>query len=134
MKLVYFGKKRPKVFKTVSPEQLESAKEEGRQKTDGITYVALSGKSLKYAFEPFKTIEVVEEVATIILSCAGDMFKCVDEGDNVKKPKPIIKTDGYVGDMHAERIKDLPKKVARENKAEEGKSVEQVIDEAKSKK
>lgn len=131
IKIVYFGKKRPKVFKTVSPEMFEYARAEGRSKGDGITYIPLAGKSLRYSFEPFKSIEVDDSVGKVLLDGAGDMFKRVD--DTSPKRKPIIKTDGYVGDVHAENIKDLPKKVSKENKAEEGKSAEQIVGEYKDK-
>lgn len=130
MKLVYFGKKRPKVIATISPELYPDVK----LNKEGITYISLTGKNLRYSFEPFKSIEVDEEVGLILLDKAGDIFKQVDVEDIKSDPKPIIKTDGYVGDMAADQIPDLKKQVERDLKEEEGKSVEQVIDEFHNKK
>ena len=132
IKVVYFGMKRPKVFQTVSPQMFEHAKTMGRKKGDGITYISLANKDLKYSFEPFKAMDIDDAVAKMILDCAGDLFKRVDEGENSPDPIPVIKTDGYVGDTHAERIKDLKKVIAKDKKDEEGKSIERVIDEARS--
>jgi len=130
MKLVYFGKKRPKVIKTISPELYQ----EYRINKEGITYLSLTGKDLRYAFEPFKQIEVDEEVGLILLDKAGDIFKRVDVDEKKPDPKPVVKTDGYVGDMAADQIPDLKKQVQRDLKEEEGKSAEQVIGEVYSKK
>ncbi len=134
MKLVYFGRKRPKIVKTVSPERFEMARDEDRQKSTGITYIALAGKALTYRFDPFREIEVNDNAASILLDKANDLFKCVDKDANVSKSKAEVKTNGYVGATHAERISDLDKKVKQEAKAEEGKSVEQIIGESRSKK
>ena len=130
MKLVYFGKKRPKVIQTISPELYADVK----LNKEGITYIALTGKNLKYSFEPFKSIEVDEEVGLILLDKAGDIFKRVDVEPGKPDPKPVVKTDGYVGDMPADQIPDLEKQVKRDLKAEEGRSIEQVIEESHSKK
>lgn len=130
MKLVYFGKKRPKEICTISPERYPEVK----INTEGITYLPLTGKGRKYSFQPFKELEVDDEVGEILLEKAGDIFKQVDSGDRGPKPKPIVKTDGYVGDTPADMIPDLKKRVKSDLKAEEGKSIEQVIDESRGKK
>jgi len=134
MKLVYFGKKRSKVIKTVSPEMFDVAREEDRKKGSGITYIPLPGPQLAYSFEPFKTLEVDDEVGGILMDKANDLFKRVDKEPGKPDPKPVPKTDGYVGDTHAERIPDLKKKVEAENRAERGKSVEEVIQDHQDKK
>uniref|UniRef100_A0A6H1ZA96 Uncharacterized protein n=1 Tax=viral metagenome TaxID=1070528 RepID=A0A6H1ZA96_9ZZZZ len=133
MKLVYFGRKRPKVIKTVAPELLEVVKEEDKRKAGGVTFIA-SAKNSTYKFVPFQTIEVEDEVAKVLLDKAGDIFKCVDSGDSAPDPNPVVKTDGYVGDIPAEKIKDLKKVQDRQTRVEEGKSIEEIIDTEKSKK
>ncbi len=130
MKLVYFGKKRPKVIATISPELYPDVK----LNNEGITYISLTGKNLKYSFEPFKAIEVDEEVGLILLDKAGDIFKRINIEGRKPDPKPIVKTDGYVGDMAADQITDLKRQVKSDLKEEEGKSIEEVIEETHHKK
>lgn len=135
--LVYFGRKRPKMIQTVPPDLLEIAKEEDRVKHGlgkggGVNFVPLEGKVLKYNFQPFKALDVHPAVAKILLNCAGDIFQRVDE-ERKGKPEPRISTSGYVGAQHAERIKNLTKRVAAEIKSEEGKSIEEVISDSSKK-
>jgi len=142
MKLVYFGKKYPKVIKTVPPEKLARAKEEDRRKAikgkkitgGGVSFIPLNGEEMVYSFEPFKQIEVKKEVGDFLLEHAGDLFKCIDTGDSAPDPEPKVKTDGYVGSVPAERIKDLDKLQKKQVKLEEGKSIEEVIETERDKK
>lgn len=129
-KLVYFGKRRPKKVKTVSRIDYDNALKE----FPNHTIVVLEGKNLEYSFEPFRAIEVDEALAKILLNNAGDIFKRIDNEPGKPDPKPIIKTDGYVGETPADKIPDLKKKIEQENKAEEGKSVEELIAEHSGKK
>ncbi len=124
MKLVYFGKKRPKVIQTVSPEFLSMAKEDDKACSGGVSFIPLAGKDLKYSFIPFKEIEVDDLVGKILLDKAGDIFKQVDQGENVEKGPPDISTDGYVGDAHAASLPDMKKTQAREAKQEEDVGME----------
>lgn len=132
VKMVYFGLKRPKVLKVVSSQFYSSLVEEGKRKGDGITYLMIDGKNLTYKFEPFQQIDVDNEVAKILLDKANDLFKRVDVEEGKPNPKPIVKADGYVGDATAESIKDLKKRVENDNKDEEGKNIEQIIEEESS--
>ncbi len=111
IKLTYFGKKRPKkVDIEVGADIVEH-----------------------YVFEPFATTEVSEKAGRILLRNAPDIFKRIDKDERKPITKPIAKTDGYVGDVHASAIPDLNKKIEEDAKEEEGKDVEQIIEEVKDK-
>lgn len=132
MKVVYFGKKYPKVIKTVLRENLQTAKEEDRRKMTGISFI-VSSTAKTYKFTPFKALEVEDEVAKILIKNTSGLFHCVDEGERHPEHKPKASTDGYVGDIHAEKIKNLNRKIEKEIKAEKGKSIEEIIEDRKKK-
>lgn len=138
IQLVYFGKKYPKIIEVVPPENYAQAKEEDRRASEiatktgkihqGVSFISLSGPAKVYKFSPFKEIAVEERAAKILLGNAGDIFRKVTESRD-PKIDPNIATEGHVGAVHAERIKDLEKTTKAEMKSEKGKSVEQLIGE-----
>jgi len=143
VKIVYFGKKYPKIIQTIAPERLAIEKEKDRRLSaiatkagkihSGISFIPLTGKATTYKFSPFEAKEVPDEIAEVLLNKAGDIFKRVDTEELKPDPTPEIKTDGYVGDTPAERIPDLQKTVAKEVESEKGKSLEEIISGRKDK-
>ena len=107
MELVYFGKKRPKI----------------------VVLEVKPGVKKEYKFEPFKAIKVDDDFGELLLKNAGDIFKRVDKEERKPDPKPQPKTEGYVGEAHAADLPDLKKQIEQDKKAEEGKTVEEVIEE-----
>jgi len=112
VKLVYFGKKNPKKVEIEHKE-----------------------KTLTETFIPFQAKDVDKKLADILLKNAGDIFKRVDKDER----KPIIKhqpkTEGYVGEVPADKLtngevpadkltKPIAEKVKEDEKEEEGKDLE----------
>lgn len=110
MHIAYFGKKRPKVVMI--------DKGQGEQ-------------PVKLTFDPFKAIDVPDDIGAQLLENAPDIFKRTDS----RKPLDPVKasTNGYVGDVHASEIPDLQKQRESDVKAEEGKEIDQIIEEAAKK-
>lgn len=110
MQIVYFGKKRPKVV-TIDQGPGEHPR--------------------KFMFDPFKATDVPDDIGAQLLENAPDIFKRADS----RKPLEPVKasTNGYVGDVHASEVPDLQKQTASDAKAEEGKDIDQVIEEAAKK-
>ena len=109
MKIVYMGKKRPK---KVFIGEREDAKE--------------------YLFDPFKEVEVPDEVGQLLINNAGDMFK---RTDSRKEPNPIKASgDGYVGDVHVAELPDIEKQKKIDAKHEAGKEIEEIIESDKKEK
>ena len=150
MRIVYFGRKSPKVIQTVQPEMFERERDMDKRKVrtgfnagigGGVSFIKSSGKNRKYSFIPFKDIEVDEEVATILLRSSNSLFKRIDKDGRKPVPDtPEVSGDGHVGDVHAENLKDskgnklLPSEVAKKiMKAEEGKTVDEIIASSKKK-
>lgn len=111
IELVYFGKKNPK--KVAIEHQ---------------------GKTLTETFIPFQAKETDETLAKILLKNAGDIFQRLDkdQGKPVKKHQP--KTDGYVGDVPADKLKKpVKEQIIEDAKEEEGKDIEQLEKETRDK-
>lgn len=110
MQIAYFGKKRPKVVMI--------DKGPGEQ-------------PVKLTFDPFKAIDVPDEIGAQLLENAPDIFKRTDS----RRPLAPVKasTNGYVGDVHASEIPDLQRQRESDVKAEEGKEIDQIIEEAAKK-
>lgn len=113
MKIAYFGKKRPKVV------EIDTG-------ADPVTGEPLK---TKVTFEPFKETEVPDEIGRRLLENAPDIFKRTDGDERKPLARHKPSTDGYVGDAHASQIPDLDKTRAADKRAEEGKDIDQVIEE-----
>lgn len=132
MQLVYFGQKRPKTIRVVSQESYLT--EKGRamkensnpDKPKHVSLLVLDVKSTKdYTFEPFVAKEVDDAVAKKLLDNCGDIFFKVNEAERKKEEKPDHKpkTDGIVGELAADQIKDREKYLEREKKRDLGVSI-----------
>ncbi len=115
MEIVYFGKKQPYTF-TIS--------------------AVIDGKKTPkcFRFMPFKAQEVPDPYGKIIMANGGPagIFKRLDEDPRKPIPEPKATGDGYVGDLPASKVsKEIREKEA---KKEEGKTIEEVIEETKEKK
>jgi hypothetical protein len=150
MKLVYMGKKRPKVFWAVPVKsyamELDRAKRENAIPTGkehafdspkNISVIACEVKErAEIIFEPFKAIDVIDVIADKLLKNCSDIIFKVGHAERKKEQKPDHKpdVDGYVGDTHADSIPDLEKQKRKDKKKEEGKSAEELIREGIKKK
>ena len=141
MDIVYFGNKRPKVIRVVTeenyPMRLQQVKAEMKETpSKHISLLTCRGVDEQdIVFEPFKAVNVHASIARKLLDNCGDIFFKVEvaERRRIQSPDHKPKTDGYVGDMTADKIPDLAKQREIDKKNEEGKSIEQVIDESKRK-
>lgn len=115
MELVYFGKKQPYTF-TIK--------------------AIINGKKIPkvFHFTPFKAQEVPDEYGKIIMANGGrdGIFKRLDKDERKPLPENRGSGDGYVGDLPAGMVTNEQKE--KELKAEEGKTIEEVIEEGKKKK
>lgn len=114
MQIVYFGKKQP-----YSPT---------------IT-AKINGKKVPktFRFVPFRAQEVPDEYGEIIMRNGGadGTFKRLDKDERKPLPPKIAAGNGYVGDLPASMV--TPEQQLKEIKAEEGKTIEEVIEEPQKK-
>jgi hypothetical protein len=108
MEIVYFGKKNPKIVE-----------------------IECDGKKKSYTFQPFKVVKIADDdgdFAGKLLLSAGDIFKRVDTDGRAPDPKPVVKGEGYVGDVSVDQLeKPLKEVVTKEAKAEEGMDADEAI-------
>lgn len=119
MKIAYFGKKNPKIVDAPTG------------KVNGVTG---EQETIRLSFVPFAQVEVADEIGKILLANAPDIFKRTDSEERRELSKPVVKTEGYVGEAHADQVPNLEKQVEAEQKAEEGKTIEEIVEQEKKKK
>jgi hypothetical protein len=110
MKLTYFGLKNPK--KVV---------------------LEVKGNKKEFVFTPFGQTEVPDDYGALLLRNAGDVFKRIDKDERAPNPKPNPKGEGYVGELAADQLPSVKDQIEEDTKAEEGVTVEQIIDNTKTK-